>query len=441
MLVDSQRYAHNRPEFPDLTRLLPHQLEVIFQSPQRFKVLVWHRRARKTTTAITEIVKQAHARIGVYWHIFPTYGEAKDAVWRDPNMLFSIIPETFIKQVNGSELVVYFNNGSIFQLKGSDDPDALRGANPVGVVFDEYDTQKQEGWPVVEPILRANGGWAWFVGTPRGKKKLFELYHKGQANHPEWKSWLLKASESNIIDPTQLEESRKSMSTTLYNQEWECDFQETQGSVFRGVREVADSTPKKAQLNHRYVIGADLAKVQDFTVLSVFDRATNSQVNQDRFQTLEWPFQKARIKALSNLYNHALVALDATGLGNPIADDLLREGVPVEAIKISNESKKEMVEKLSLWIDEKRIHILPLQETLEEYDNFSYEIGEQGRIRYGAPKGYHDDIVISHALALTQLHKLSKPLEVETPTLLQLHYRSKVAKATMGSTFVEEEDY
>lgn len=434
----------NKAEFPDLTRLMPHQQEVLFQSPHRFKVLVWHRRARKTTTAITELVRQAHDRIGPYWHIFPTYGEAKDAVWRDPNMLFSIIPQSFIKQVNGSELVVYFKNGSYLQLKGSDDPDALRGANPLGIVFDEYDTQKQEAWPVVEPILRANGGWAWFIGTPRGKKKLFELYHKGQEGHQEWKSWLLKASVSGIIDPAQLEESRKSMSATLYNQEWECDFLETEGSVFRGVREIATAIAKKPESGHRYVIGADIAKVQDWTVLSVFDRLTNSQVNQERFQHLEWPFQKAKIKSMSKIYNNALVALDATGLGSPVADDLLRDGVPVEPIKISPESKKEMVEKLSIWIDEQKLRILPIEDSLAEYDNFSYELGEQGRIRYGAPAGYHDDIISSHFLAVSQLHDLYKKVEDKIPTLLQEHYQSKVEnwqRYGAGSHFVEDEEW
>src|SRR3989304_1603471 len=113
--------------FPPWDELAPHQREAL-QAPQRFKVLVWHRRARKTTTAIIELVKQSQIRVGVYWHIFPTYSEAKDAVWRDPKMLFRIMPERIVSKTNESELVVYFKNGSILQLKGADDPDALRGS-------------------------------------------------------------------------------------------------------------------------------------------------------------------------------------------------------------------------------------------------------------------------------------------------------------------------
>lgn len=409
-----------------LTRYREHQLQVLQKNPHRFKVCIWHRKAWKTTTAITEIVKQAHLRVGVYWHIFPTYGEAKDSVWRDPNMLFNIIPKDLIERVNETELVVYFKNGSIYQLKGSDQPDALRGPNPFGVVFDEYDTQKMGGWGVVEPIIRANGGWVWFIGTPRGKNKLYDLYNRGQEGHHEWKSWLLKASTSGIVALDQLAESKKTMSQALYNQEWECDFLEGEGSVFRNVRNVMTARPHDPKTpqhkNTLYVMGVDVAKVTDYTVISVFDREHNEQIFQDRFKTIEWPFQKRRIQAISRHFNNALVVLDATGIGDPIADDLLRSGVSVEPFKITEQTKKDLIEKLSIWIEQKKIKLLNKEETLLEYDNFSYEIGPTGKIRYGARLGYHDDIVLSHALAVYSLQPIYEQEKTIEPTPLQVHF-------------------
>ena len=155
--------------FPDYKLLMPHQIDVM-NDPHRFKVLVWHRRARKTTTALTELIKQALYRKGVYWDIFPQYSQAKDTVWRDPNQLFRILPKEFIERTNETELVVYLKNGSVIQLKGGDDVDTLRGAGIYGVVFDEAEKVKEEAWQVVEPILRQNNGWAWFIGNPPGKE-------------------------------------------------------------------------------------------------------------------------------------------------------------------------------------------------------------------------------------------------------------------------------
>lgn len=334
-------------------------------------------------------------------------------------MLFKIVPEQIIEKLNESELVVYFKNGSILQLKGADDPDALRGPNPVGVVLDEFAKMKYEAWGVIEPILRANDGWCWFVGTPKGKNHLFNHYQRGLEDHHEWYSMLLKASTSGIIASDQLAESRKSMSQALYNQEWECEFLEGEGQVFRGVREVLTATPQKPIQDHLYVIGCDLAKVQDYTVLTVYDRKDNAQVYQDRFQTIEWPFQKKRIAELSKHYNNAVVVLDSTGLGNPIYDDLARAGLPIVAYNITEPSKKELIEKLSIWIEQKRIRMINLEQTLFEFDNFAYEIGATGRIRYGAPQGFHDDIVISHALAVSHLQPLYQEATSKPKTLIQ----------------------
>lgn len=358
----------------------------------------------------------------MYWHIFPTYGEAKDAVWREPTMLFNLIPRGLIERVNESELIVYFKNGSIYQLKGADNPDALRGAAPVGLILDEFAKMKYETWEVLEPILRQNGGWCWFISTPNGKNHLYNLYQRGREEDDEWKSWLLKASSSGIISADQLERSRKTVSQAKFNQEWECEFLEGEGQVFRNVREACTAEPKKPIDGHYYVMGVDLAKVQDYTVITVYDRSTNEQVFQDRFQTLEWPFQKKRIQTIAFHYNKALVVLDATGIGDPIADDLLRAGVAVDPVKITEQSKKEMIEKLSVYIEQKTIKMLPLEETLHEFDNFAFEVGPTGRIRYGAPEGLHDDIVISHALAVHQLNPIIVAKPYRDPTPMQMAY-------------------
>ena len=414
---------------------MPHQKQVLFQDNHRFKTLIWHRRARKTTTAITELTRQALKRVGAYWHVFPTYNEAKDAVWRDPHMLFDIIPKSLITKTNEQDLVVYFRNGSYLQLKGADKPERLLGAGPIGVVLDEFAEMKYETWQrIVEPIVRANGGWCWFVGTPKGKNHLYTVYNYGLKENLEWSSYLLRANESGLIPQEQLENSKRTMGQGLFNQEWMCEFLEGEGSVFRGVKDVMISKPETPKRDHLYVMGVDLAKVQDFTVISVYDRHFNNQVYQDRFRTIEWPFQKKKIKAIARHYNNALVGLDATGLGDPIADDLLRDGIAVEPFKISQQSKKELIEKLSIWIEQKKIRMLNIKDTAFEFDNFSYQIGITGNIRYEARMGFNDDIVIAHALAIWLLQSLIPESKPKKPTLIQQEFERR-------KTHINYDDY
>jgi len=421
--------------FPDREQLLPHQQEII-DDGHRFKVIVWHRRARKTTTAITELTRQALRLVGAYWCVFPTYSEAKDAVWRDPNMLFRIIPPEAVKKRNEQELVVYLENGSYIQLKGSDDPDTLRGADVKGLILDEFATMKVEAWQVIEPILRANNGWAWFIGTPKGKNHLHDFYIRGQEDDEQWKSWHLKASQSGIIDQYELNESKKSMSESFFNQEWECEWLEGEGSVFRNVRGVCNAIPKRPEEGHSYVIGCDLAKLQNYTVMAVYDKSNNSQVYQDRFRAIEWTYQKKKIAALSKHYNNALVLIDATGLGDPIADDLLRAGVPIEPYKFTETTKKELIEKHSIWIEQGKMHMLPLDETILEHENFTYTIGETGKVKYGAPTGQHDDIVIAHALAVHLLQPIYRERIIKPPSMIRRYYEK--AKANYEGQRAEE---
>jgi phage FluMu gp28-like protein len=173
-------------------------------------------------------------------------------------------------------------------------------------------------------------------------------------------------------------------------------------------------------------MGVDLAKVQDYTVIAIYDRADNHQVYQDRFQTLEWPFQKKRIIEMARLYNNALTVLDATGLGDPIADDLLRENVAVEPFKFTNESKKEAVEKLSIWIEQNKMAFINMEETLLEFDNYSYDITSSGRIIYNAREGYHDDIVMAHALAVWGLTPVIREERIEEVPLIRQELRRRI---------------
>lgn len=258
-------------------------------------------------------------------------------------------------------------------------------------------------------------------GTPKGKGVFEELYMRGlDPEQPDYASFKFTSFDNPYIQHAVIMEDIKSMPERVVKQEIYAEFLDDTGVVFRGVRQIAILKPQEPISGHLYIIGCDLAKVQDFTVLAVYDRKTNHQVYQMRFNHLEWPFQKAKIQELSRKYNNALVIADATGIGDPIVDDLLRSGVPVEPIHLTNEIKKQLIEKLSNWIELNHIKMLQLDETVNEFNSFTYDISSKtGRVMYNAPAGFHDDIVISHALAIWSLQPLIVPKEEEKMTTIQ----------------------
>jgi len=418
---------------------LNNQALRVLQHPARFQVLNWHRKARKTTLAINNLIRWAASHRGVFWYVSPSYQLAKKTIWYEPEMLPKYMPywhhgDNPLFKKKETDLTIEFKaSGGQIHIYGADRPDLMRGPNPMGVVLDEFSRQKKQVWDdIVQPIMRANPkNWTWFLFTPFGKNHAFDIYQYGEEERAgEWKSWKLTVEDSGIFDKTQMENMRLTSTAQTFSQEYMCEFLEGEGSVFRAVRDVCMASPERPVENHNYVMGVDLAKHIDYTVITVYDRATNAQVYQDRFQRIDWPFQKAKIKAVSDLYNHALVILDATGIGDPIYDDLARINTPVQEFKITNESKKDLIENLSIKIEQRQVKMINMQETLFEFDNFAFEVLPSGRIVYGAPEGFHDDIVISHALAVWGLQPVVyRPTEQPKTRIQRAYERAKMGEA------------
>jgi len=158
------------------------------------------------------------------------------------------------------------------------------------------------------------------------------------------------------------------------------------------------------QPGHRYVMGVDLARTEDFTVLICVDQGTNQVVAFDRFNEISWTLQKEKIAVMARKYNNAAVVVDASGVGDPIFEDLSRLGLNVEGFKFNSTSKTELVERLILAIEQRIVYFPNIPELVEELEAFTYELTPTGKFKYTAPDGQHDDCVIALGLALYGLH-------------------------------------
>lgn len=378
----------------------------IWNHPARFKQICWHRRARKTTLAINKLIKEAVLNENkVYAYIAPTYTQAKAIVWRDPMMLKQYLPRELLKKdPNESELYCEFDSGSILQVRGADDPDSLRGTGYAGVIFDEWAMMKPEIYEeIIAPVLRANNGWAWFLFTPKGRNHAYHYWQRSK-QWGDWARFFLTADTSEIISRAELEQMKLEMPEDLYRQEMLCQFLEGAGSVFKGIQNCISGELTAPKPGHRYVLGADLARTVDFTVLIVIDQNTNQVVAFERFNDISWSLQKEKISALAKKYNDALVVVDSSGVGDPICEDLQRLNLKVEGFKFTSTSKQELVERLILAISQRIVYFPAVRELLDELESYTYVITPNGNFRYSAPEGQHDDCVMALGLAIWGLH-------------------------------------
>jgi phage terminase large subunit len=210
----------------------------LFSGKKRI-LLRWHRRAGKDVACWNLIINEALKRIGTYYYILPTGKQARkiifDGMAEDGFRFLDFIPKKLVDGAfNSTEMKVWLKNGSLIQLIGSDNYDALAGTNPVGVVFSEYALQDPSGWDlIISPILLKNGGWALFNSTPRGKNHFFDLYQMAK-NSDKWWTSTLTVDDTKLITEAQLDQERaEGRSEELIQQEYYVSFERgVEGSYY-----------------------------------------------------------------------------------------------------------------------------------------------------------------------------------------------------------------
>ena len=309
--------------------------------------------------------------------------------------------------------VLKFPNNSYIDFGSGERPENLEGFGYTRAVINEGGLvlRKPNLWyNSVQPMVKDSNCQVKIIGTPKGKNTFHELFVAGRDGTKGYASYHYPAEMSPNWTKEELEQIRQKVPALIYQQEYEAEFLEGEGMVFRGINEVIKNGMKEEyQAGHQYILGIDLAKHQDFTVIAVLDKATHEIVFIDRFNEINWTFQKTRIKNTWERYGRGQIILDSTGVGDSIYDDLVSAGMRVRPFKFNNTNKQEIVLNLAIAIENKEIW-LPNNETMiDELSIFEYDVTPAGNVRYNAPEGFHDDIVMALCLAwsgIKQSHEI-----------------------------------
>lgn len=191
---------------------------------ERWSALVCHRRAGKTVATIADLIDallrcdKPNPR-GAY--VAPTFVQAKDVAWEYAKRFSASIPKV---QFNESELRIDYPNGARLRLYGAENYDRMRGLYLDYLVLDEYADMNPAAWPeVLRPALSDRKGSAVFIGTPKGRNSFYDLCENAKGS-PEWFYDRMKASETGIVDPEELEDAKASMTKEQFATEFECSF-------------------------------------------------------------------------------------------------------------------------------------------------------------------------------------------------------------------------
>ena len=380
----------------NLPRPHPAQARIIAHA-SRYNVVACGRRFGKSVLGVDQLIRPALAGKPVAYFC-PTYKMLTE-VWRDVvRVLRPVIARTDVQQ-HRLELVT----GGVVDMWSLDSPDGPRGRKYARVVIDEAAMvpSLEEAWErVIRPTLADLRGDAWFLSSPRGMNYFHTLYQRGQDPlRPTWRSWQMPSSANPHMPAGEIDDMAADMTAETYAQEILAQFVADGIGVFRHVAERAIAGGADPVGYHQYVMGVDWGRTNDYTVCCVIDATTRTQVALERFTDVEYAIQRDRIGALAERYRVDAIIAEANAMGAPVIEQLQRDDLPVYPFTTTNASKMAIIDALALALEQGTITLLDHPVQTAELLAYTSERLPSGLIRYGAPKGQHDDTVMALALA------------------------------------------
>jgi phage FluMu gp28-like protein len=366
--------------------------QAILDAPERYTITAAATKCGKTASHIIWIFEQAlllKDNQSVWW-IAPVYQQAEIAFRR----MKSQISEKDFFISNESKLTLILPNGARIEFKSGEKPDNLYGDDVYAAVVDEASRMREESWYALRSTLTATKGKCKMIGNVKGKKnwfyKLGERARLGEADYKFFKITAYDAAKEGILDIEEIEQAKKDLPEFVFKELYLAEPSDDNSNPF-GIDNIrkcyaplSNGTP--------IAFGIDLAKYTDWTVITGLDNQ-NKVCYTERFQG-DWMQTKQKI---INVVGRIPAHIDATGVGDPIVEDLQRILPNIKGFKYTSQSKQQLMEGLVMEIQQHTI-FFPEEPYGFELENFEYEYTRTG-VKYSAPSGMHDDAVNSIALA------------------------------------------
>src|SRR5271169_2777443 len=381
-----------------LPALHPGQLKVI-QEAKRFNVVCNGRRWGKTVLGMDRLI---HAALpGKPVALFSPTNKLMADTWRELCSILAPITCDKSEQEKRLELI----GGGVVDLWSLDSVDAGRGRKYALVVVDEAAMipDLDKAWQSIRPTLTDLQGTAWFLSTPKGMNDFKVLFDRGRdPEREDWASWQRPTSDNPYIAPAEIESARLDLTEAAFDQEYLALFVNWERSVFRGVVEAATATAMtRPEVGHEYVIGCDWGRSNNYTVFVVLDATAHAVVALGRSNRVDYTVQRHRLQALSEKWQLRQIIAEQNSIGQPVIEQLTRDGLRIQPFTTTNASKAQVIEALQLAFERRDIRILNDPVLVSELMAYQADRTASGLLRYGAPASGHDDTVIALALAWT----------------------------------------
>ena len=198
-------------------------------SKKRWRYVVAHRRAGKSVAFINDLIRAAlqnprDVPVPRYAYVGPTFAQSKDLVWNYIKQYTKDLPGVSYSE---SELTCKLPTRAQITLYGGGQAyNRIRGLYLDGAVLDEYPLINPEALnSVIRPALADYSGFGIVAGTPAGRDHFYDLKVQAERNPDLWDVFNIPVTETDALDPDELEEMQRTMTPHQYEREMLCSFE------------------------------------------------------------------------------------------------------------------------------------------------------------------------------------------------------------------------
>ena len=341
--------------------------------------------------------------------IFPSFRVSVQA-WHE---LQTFIPPEMIGQIKEQDMMIYLlglgkRAWGLWEIKSADNPSSLVGTGADFYHISEAQDISQDAWNNITPQLTSPGRkHALFVeGIPahtrthwfsrlcdqakRDTSGEFEYFHRTTYDNP-------------LIKTAEIDAQRRLMTDKDFRRFHLAEDVEYNSPFFGDVRTcIRGELLKEPVAGRRYVMGVDVGKKVDSTVVTIIDVNDRQLVAYREIQKMNYNVQLAAITEAYKMWGISQMQIDSTGVGDPIYDALRYEGLNIRPFVFTAATRDRILTNLALAIEKGGIFFPYLPSLIDQLESFYPE--KVNEIRYKAvSEAAHDDYVLSLALCLDLL--------------------------------------
>jgi hypothetical protein len=368
----------------------PHEAQsLVLNTAKRFNVLICGRRWGKSNLALNLLSEPSLEGYPTgyftptYKLLEPTYKELVDLL------------NPVVKRKHENQFIELITGG-IIEFWSLENELAGRSRKYKRVILDEVGFAKnlKKTWnESVRATLTDYKGDAWLMSTPKGKNDLFEFFGRGQDDNDKWMSWQMPTSTNPYIDKSEIEDAKHDMPEHAFKQEYLAQFLDDGSGVFSGL--TINESPSGAS---RYYAGIDLGRADDYTVITVLNDK-GQMVQCERWRHDTWQNIVNNLLHVMRKWS-AVTYIETNSIGDAIFEQLRQSYRDIEPFVTTSKSKQDIIEALQVAAQNNEFTMLNIDWLKKEFDLFTYEYSHKSRsIKYSAPLGFHDDGVMSCAIA------------------------------------------